>query len=700
MRNASNATFLVRLDDADGLAIYKPGRGERPLWDFEPGLYRREVAAYVLSEATGLDVVPPTVLRPDAPLGEGSLQWFVNADFSEHYFSLVRGTPRPPRSAAGDRRRSTSSPTTPIARAGTACSNSKRTRGRPRVGDRQRVVLLRRGQAAHRDLGVRRRPAARRICDGPRREAVEAPAELAGLLDDDEIAAMSAASPAARRHGDVPRRATQPRLPLAAGVIGAASSCEQRRRRARRTGPAGRSRCPRPARRRPHRRRRLGRPASGARPVPRGRGDRPPAVAGGHPRRVPPRPRRPAGVGGADDRRGRRLVHDRPAHRGDRPTPHVDGVAAAPAGEPGAAVVAHERVLRGERIESPLDRRCCRTSSTCPSSSLRGSRHTPSPRTATTVSTPRRHRSRRRRLSTAPRTGASGRTARRRRRRARRAPARRDLDGLVQRSRRGCVRRGHRRTTPSGARTVDVDEPFADARRGARLAGVGWCQRRRPRPPAGCGARPVRRPVGARRGARPHRRVARARSTCSGAGRRSLRWSWWEPTAASAARLAAATRRRGSRRRSRLGDQRRRRRLSRAARTNRPPRSLAPVTRRGESIDRQGPASSHRGDPRRLLRQRVHLRQLGVPSAGGPFAPRRQRTGTRRGAARHRRWGGRGDAADEPVLRPLRHPPGVDDGDDRLHLDVRRRHASRRTSSCSAPSCSSSGSGTGRGTCR
>lgn len=93
MRNASNATFLVSLDGADGLAIYKPGRGERPLWDFEPGLYRREVAAFRLSEALGLGVVPPTVLRPDAPLGEGSLQWFVNADFREHYFSLYAERP-------------------------------------------------------------------------------------------------------------------------------------------------------------------------------------------------------------------------------------------------------------------------------------------------------------------------------------------------------------------------------------------------------------------------------------------------------------------------------------------------------------------------------------------------------------------------------------------------------------------------------
>lgn len=98
MQNASNGTFLARLDDPGpgsralepwGLAIYKPVRGERPLWDFPPGLYRREAAAYRLGVAVGLDVVPPTVIRPDAPLGEGSLQWFVNADFSQHYFSMV-----------------------------------------------------------------------------------------------------------------------------------------------------------------------------------------------------------------------------------------------------------------------------------------------------------------------------------------------------------------------------------------------------------------------------------------------------------------------------------------------------------------------------------------------------------------------------------------------------------------------------------
>ena len=87
---SSNATFLVeaRLDDACALAVYKPGRGERPLWDFPPGLFRRELAAWHLSEALGWDVVPLTVRREEGPYGEGSLQRFVAADFEQHYFTL------------------------------------------------------------------------------------------------------------------------------------------------------------------------------------------------------------------------------------------------------------------------------------------------------------------------------------------------------------------------------------------------------------------------------------------------------------------------------------------------------------------------------------------------------------------------------------------------------------------------------------
>lgn len=90
---SSNGTFLVTMRCPDGdeaveqRAIYKPVRGERPLWDFEPGLHRRERAMYLLSEHLGIGVVPPTVIR-DGPLGEGSYQWFVDADHSEHYFTI------------------------------------------------------------------------------------------------------------------------------------------------------------------------------------------------------------------------------------------------------------------------------------------------------------------------------------------------------------------------------------------------------------------------------------------------------------------------------------------------------------------------------------------------------------------------------------------------------------------------------------
>ncbi len=91
---SSNATFLVEVTSGDrrAQAIYKPVRGERPLWDFEPGLHRRELAAYHLSEAMGLDLVPPTVIR-DGPLGEGSLQWFVDADHQQHYFTIHEARP-------------------------------------------------------------------------------------------------------------------------------------------------------------------------------------------------------------------------------------------------------------------------------------------------------------------------------------------------------------------------------------------------------------------------------------------------------------------------------------------------------------------------------------------------------------------------------------------------------------------------------
>jgi uncharacterized repeat protein (TIGR03843 family) len=96
---SSNATFLVELEylGATGLAVYKPGRGERPLWDFPPGLFKRELAAWLLSEALGWGLVPPTVEREDGPYGAGALQLFVEADFEQHYFTLVEHPAHHPR---------------------------------------------------------------------------------------------------------------------------------------------------------------------------------------------------------------------------------------------------------------------------------------------------------------------------------------------------------------------------------------------------------------------------------------------------------------------------------------------------------------------------------------------------------------------------------------------------------------------------
>jgi hypothetical protein len=87
---SSNATLLVtcRSGDEELMAVYKPLKGERPLWDFPGGLYRREVAAYVLSESLGWGLVPETVERPEGPFGLGSVQRYVPEDGTSHYFTL------------------------------------------------------------------------------------------------------------------------------------------------------------------------------------------------------------------------------------------------------------------------------------------------------------------------------------------------------------------------------------------------------------------------------------------------------------------------------------------------------------------------------------------------------------------------------------------------------------------------------------
>lgn len=106
---ASNYTLLARLrdisegdggspspitkaaapDGAQQLVVYKPRRGETPLWDFPSGtLCRREVAAYVVARAGGWDFIPPTVLR-DGPLGVGAVQSYIEHDPAITAFELI-----------------------------------------------------------------------------------------------------------------------------------------------------------------------------------------------------------------------------------------------------------------------------------------------------------------------------------------------------------------------------------------------------------------------------------------------------------------------------------------------------------------------------------------------------------------------------------------------------------------------------------
>lgn len=96
MPYSSNATFLVNLchKGLEAQAIYKPRQGERPLWDFPDGLYKREVAAFLVAHELGWELVPPTVVRDDAPLKVGALQLFMPHHFEEHYFTLHESSDR------------------------------------------------------------------------------------------------------------------------------------------------------------------------------------------------------------------------------------------------------------------------------------------------------------------------------------------------------------------------------------------------------------------------------------------------------------------------------------------------------------------------------------------------------------------------------------------------------------------------------
>ena len=150
MPYASNTTLLAK-DGTGGLWVYKPERGENPLWDFAwRTLAAREVLTYEVATGMGLDLVPETVLA-DGPFGPGSAQRFVDEDFDFD--------PRPLFIPRLDRR------LWPVAVLDLVCNNADRKIGHvihdktdgSLVGDRPRPDLSCRAKAANRPLGIRRR---------------------------------------------------------------------------------------------------------------------------------------------------------------------------------------------------------------------------------------------------------------------------------------------------------------------------------------------------------------------------------------------------------------------------------------------------------------------------------------------------------------------------------------------------------------
>jgi hypothetical protein len=94
LSNASNYVFLVTMvkEETEVKAIYKPCQGEIPLWDFPEGtLYKREYAAFILSQTLEWHLIPPTVIR-DGPYGIGSMQWFVDMTSERRHYSQIKDT--------------------------------------------------------------------------------------------------------------------------------------------------------------------------------------------------------------------------------------------------------------------------------------------------------------------------------------------------------------------------------------------------------------------------------------------------------------------------------------------------------------------------------------------------------------------------------------------------------------------------------
>src|SRR5271163_3559015 len=196
---SSNATLLVtcRLQGEELLAVYKPFKGERPLWDFPGGLFRREVAAYVLSEALGWGLVPETVERPEGPFGPGSVQRFVHEDGTSHYFTLrdePKWHPALMRFCAFD----------------VVCNNADRKSGHVLLAE-DRLWAIDNGLSFHLDPKLRTviwdfagTPLDDEAVADLRRLSGQPPPALATLLDDDELEATVERADALARVGSLP----------------------------------------------------------------------------------------------------------------------------------------------------------------------------------------------------------------------------------------------------------------------------------------------------------------------------------------------------------------------------------------------------------------------------------------------------------------------------------------------------------------
>jgi hypothetical protein len=186
LHGASNHTFLAEAS-ADGrqtLVVYKPVRGETPLWDFQGGtLARREVAAYRLAHALGWPRVPPTVLR-EGPFGVGAVQAFVRAEPGEHFFTLREGRLAEFR---------------PVAAFDVVANNADRKGGHCLLGEDGEVWVIDHGLCFHTEPKLRTvvwefagEPVPEGLLEDLRRVAADLLGgtlrrELAGLLSEEEV---------------------------------------------------------------------------------------------------------------------------------------------------------------------------------------------------------------------------------------------------------------------------------------------------------------------------------------------------------------------------------------------------------------------------------------------------------------------------------------------------------------------------------